>query len=153
MLYVKHHVCTGQSSMKGKMILTHAAQSKAYDETAYISVHFLCCNDRRKVQICTILGLYCANLGSQLCSCLCSASHVFAAMVLHFSAFCLQQHWTCKDIGVHSKVVGLKQDLSRTRSLVCSGLVLPLRTNSLVLIPRNLSPTSSWSCQSKTTGQ
>ena len=39
MLYVKHHVCTGQSSMKGKMILTHAAQSKAYDETAYISVH------------------------------------------------------------------------------------------------------------------
>ena len=68
MLYVKHHVCTGQSSMKGKMILTHAAQSKA-DETAYISVHFLCCNDRRKVQICTILGLYCANFGSQLCSC------------------------------------------------------------------------------------
>ena len=83
-----------------------------------------------------------------------SASHVnYIHICGDGFALCLQQHWTCRDIGVHSKVVGLKQDLSRTRSLVCSGLVPPLRTNSLVLIPRNLSPTSSWSCQSKTTGQ
>ena len=151
MLYVKHHVCTGQSSMKGKMILTHAAQSKAYDETAYISVHILCCNDRHRVRICTILGLYCANFGSQLCSCLLLSQSCFCGDGCALHCVCLQQHWTCRDIvGVHSKVVGLKQDLSRTRSLVCSGLVPPLRTNSLVLIPRNLSPTSFWS---KTTGQ
>ena len=76
------------------MILTFAARSKAYDETAlkYISVHFLCC---------IMLGTKCRFAPSSDCIAqtldpssvvvFCSASHVtynivFAAMVLHFSA-------------------------------------------------------------------
>ena len=105
--------------MKSKMILTHAAPSMAYDETAltYISVHFLCCDDRHKVRICTILGLY----GSQLCSCLLLSQSCYLCIYLRrwlCSSLCLSpatldlQGYRCSQQGGGSQARSFKDQIT-----------------------------------------